>query len=47
MDVKERIWLCRMIEKMELQPEFSKKIEIINVSGTDDNTDEKEHRVRK
>jgi hypothetical protein len=35
-----------MIEKMELQPEFSKKIEIINVSGTDAGTDKKEQRVR-
>ena len=29
---------------MELQPEFSKKIEIINVSGTDTDTDKKEQK---
>ena len=31
---------------MESQPEFSKKMEIVNVSGTDACAEDKEQRVR-
>lgn len=43
-DIKTRVWLCRMIEKMESQPEFSKKMEIVNVSGADADAEDKEQR---
>ncbi|MCR4787563.1 MAG: hypothetical protein K5888_03160 [Lachnospiraceae bacterium] len=32
MDVKERVWLCRVIEKIKSQPEFSERLRIQNAS---------------